>query len=118
MARGHRFHLDQDGHSVTVQTGQPSGGVELLVDGKVVGYQHGRVKGVTTLSAELPEDPPRPFRILLEDMGGELFCAMESSGQRFLMPQIPLWKPEEPPPRSRAKPSRPLKRLRRLLRRL
>ncbi|GHA96669.1 hypothetical protein [Streptomyces chryseus] len=121
MAGGHRFHLDRDGHSITVQVGRPHEGIELLVDGKVVAYQRGRVKSVMILSAELPEDPPRPFRIFLEDMGGELFCAMEVSGSRILMPQVPLWQPGAPrsagpPPPARA--PRPLRRLRRLLRRL
>ncbi|MGX1885929.1 hypothetical protein [Streptomyces sp. NPDC055287] len=117
MARGHRFHLDQDGHSITVQVGRPADGTELLVDGKVVAYQQGRVKGVTILTAELPEEPPRPFRIFLEDMGGELFCAMEVSGSRFLMPQVALWTPGDTTPPAKP-PPRPLKRLRRLLRRL
>ncbi|MFE9396324.1 hypothetical protein [Streptomyces flavidovirens] len=117
MARGHRFHLDQDGHSISVQVGRPSDGIEVLVDGKVVAYRRGRPKGVTVLTAELPEEPPRPLRIVVEDMGGELFCAMEASGSRFLMPQVPLWHPaQEPPPR--AGRARPLRRLRRLLRRL
>ncbi|MGW7056305.1 hypothetical protein [Streptomyces sp. NPDC054887] len=121
MARDHRFHLDRDGHSVTVQAGGPAEGTELLVDGKVVAYEQGRVKGVTILSAELPEEPPRPFRIFLEDMGGELFCAMEVNGSRILMPQVPLW-PSGAQSSSRtspaARPPRPLRRLRRLLRRL
>ncbi|MFG2026300.1 hypothetical protein [Streptomyces sp. NPDC048825] len=41
MARRHRFHLDRDGHSVTVQTGEASAAVELLVDDKVVASEGG-----------------------------------------------------------------------------
>lgn len=120
MSRGHRFHLDQDGHSISVQVGRPFDGIEVLVDGKVVAYHRGRAKGSTVLTAELPEDPPRPFRVIVEDMGGELFCAMEASGSRFLMPQVPLWGTDQPPPRAgRSRPVRRLRgRLRRILRRL
>ncbi|MET9517972.1 hypothetical protein [Streptomyces sp. NPDC002994] len=118
MTRGHRFHLDQDGHSISVQVGRPSDGIEVLVDGKVVAYRKGRPKGAAVLEAELPEEPPRPFRIHVDDMSGEPFCVMETSGSRFLMPQVPLWSSQHEPP-AHPKPSpRPLRRLRRILRRL
>lgn len=41
MARSHRFHLDQDGHSVSVKPAA-SGPVELLVEGTVVATRQGR----------------------------------------------------------------------------
>ncbi|MGW7284598.1 hypothetical protein ACWGH4_03740 [Streptomyces sp. NPDC054847] len=108
MARGWRFHLDQDGHSVTVQLRRARGEVEVLVDGKVVAYRRTLGKDTTALTAELPGDPPRPFRILLapvEGADGAPLCAMESAGMRYLMPLVPLrgsdrpqWRDPSPAP--------------------
>ncbi|MER7110517.1 hypothetical protein [Streptomyces sp. NPDC000229] len=117
MALGHRFHVDQDGHSVTVQFVGGAGGFEVLVDGKVVAYGPGRRKG-GTVTAELPGDPPRPFAITVShprEMGGVPFCVLESGGMRYLMPQIPLGGAGERP--ARRGPYRPVRRLRRFLRR-
>ncbi|MDN3293303.1 hypothetical protein QWM81_04410 [Streptomyces ficellus] len=118
MARDPRFHLDQDGHSVTVQLYGRSGGLEVLVDGKVVAYERDWRRG-GTVPAELPGDPPRPFSITVssaKEMGGVPFCVMETGGTRYLMPRVPLGG-------SRYEPARPgpylgLRRLRRFLRRL
>ncbi|MBT2507743.1 hypothetical protein J7I98_18015 [Streptomyces sp. ISL-98] len=115
MTRGHRFHVDQHGHSVSVQLGRPAAGIEVLVDGKVVAYRPGRAKGVTILAAELPEEPPRPFRVLVEDMGGTPFCVMDTAGSTFLMPQVPLTSRHESP---HLTSSDPVRRLRRILRRI
>lgn len=96
MGVGSRFHLDQDGHSVTVQSARASGSVEVLVDGKVVGQ--GKVPGAGTavLRAEFPGDPPRPVPIRLGEMGGVVLCEMEVDRARYLMPRVPLL-PERPP---------------------
>ncbi|MFV0131343.1 hypothetical protein ACLGI4_27150 [Streptomyces sp. HMX112] len=114
MARGHRFHLDQDGHSVSVELTGPSGPVEVLVDGKVVALCPGRRRGVAVLAAELPGDPPRPITVRVEDLGEVPFCVLETSGERYLMPRVPLVPHGGPP--GRAAP-RPLRRLRAWLRR-
>ncbi|MGW0191432.1 hypothetical protein ACWDV7_37745 [Streptomyces sp. NPDC003362] len=92
MARSHRFHLDRDGHSVTVQTGPPSGMIELLVDGKVVAARP-RLKDVTALAAELPGDPPQPFTVYVgqsEKAGVVPACLWEVGGHRRPIPYAPL----------------------------
>ncbi|GGT38609.1 hypothetical protein [Streptomyces purpureus] len=64
MARTRHFHLDQGGHSVTVNVGPGrSGEIELLVNGKVIGYVGHHDTGTTVLTGELPEDPPRLFHV-------------------------------------------------------
>ncbi|WP_223166267.1 ABC transporter permease subunit [Nonomuraea sp. SYSU D8015] len=68
MAHRHHFHLELDGYSVTVDADRHPGETELLVNGKVVGYErlHGRQhRSKTMLAAELPGDPPQPFSISL-----------------------------------------------------
>ncbi|MEV5145164.1 hypothetical protein [Streptomyces sp. NPDC052727] len=97
MGVGSRFHLDQDGHSVTVQPARASGPVEVLVDGKVVGRGTVPKAGTTVLRAEFPGDPPRPLIIRLGEMGGVVLCEMEVDRARYLMPRVPLL-PERPPP--------------------
>ncbi|MEU7281768.1 hypothetical protein AB0A69_23775 [Streptomyces sp. NPDC045431] len=97
----HRFHLDQEGHSITVLLGRAAHDVEVLVDGKVVAVRHERGRrGVRELAAELPGeppgDPPRPFTVLVEDVDGTPLCVMVRDGIRYLMPRVPLL-PEAPP---------------------
>ncbi|MFM9369983.1 hypothetical protein [Streptomyces sp. Da 82-17] len=92
MARGHRFHIDQAGHSVTVQVTGPHGAVEVLVDGKVVAYRPALGRETCVLDAELPQDPPRPMRILLapvEGLNRPPLCLLESDHTRYLMPLVP-----------------------------
>ncbi|MFC8916848.1 hypothetical protein ACGF5F_14940 [Streptomyces sp. NPDC047821] len=118
MALGHRFHVDQDGHSVTVQFLGASGRFEVLVDGKVVAYGSGRRAG-GAVTAELPGDPPRPVHVIVShpgEMGGVPFCVLETGGMRYLMPQVPLGGGGEG--QARPGPYRPVRRLRRSLRRL
>jgi hypothetical protein len=100
MARAHRFHLDVDGHSVTVQTRHAVRETELLVDGKVVGYQAtqaGQRKPAIEFTAELPGDPPRPFHVTLQT-GDSLeradACVLEVAGRRHVMPEMPLGQAE------------------------
>lgn len=118
MALGHRFHVDQDGHSVTVQLLGAGGRFEVLVDGKVVAYGPDPRTG-GTVTAELPGDPPRPLSITVSDpheMGGVPFCVLETGGMRYLMPQVPLVGSGSAP--EHHGPYRPVRRLRRALRRL
>lgn len=123
MTHAHRFHLEVEGHSVTVQTRHAARETELLVDGKVVGYQHahaGHHETTTTLAAELPGDPPQPFRVTLRpgetpERAGD--CVLEIAGRRHPVPELPLTRPDTTLSGT-ARPSwRPARRLlRRLLR--
>ena len=96
MARTHRFHLDLDGHSVTVHTRHATRETELLVDGKVVSYQRtqsGHRKRTIVLTAELPGDPPQPFDVTLytgEAAERAATCVLEIAGRRHPMPETPL----------------------------
>lgn len=119
MARSHRFHLDRGGHSVTVQLGRPSSGIEVLVDGKVVAYQRGHRKGVTVLTAELPGDPPQPITVRVDrskEVGDIPLCVMETDHTRYPMPRRPLATAHAPSPTART-PLRPMRWMNGLLRR-
>ncbi|MDI3388430.1 hypothetical protein QIS99_19795 [Streptomyces sp. B-S-A8] len=92
MATGQRFHIDRDGHSVTVQVSGGHGTVEILVDGKVVAYRRELGRETAVLDAELPDDPPRPFRILIAPVAGvgePPLCLMERDHTRYLLPLTP-----------------------------
>ncbi|NWF25526.1 hypothetical protein HW130_04485 [Streptomyces sp. PKU-EA00015] len=120
MTGGRRFHLDQDGHSVTVQLRGARPEAEVLVDGKVVAYRRGQIKATTALEAELPGDPPRPFRVLIAPVEGPEetpLCMMESAGARYLMPLVPLLGPGRPPQPGPSPTLLVRRRLRRLLHR-
>lgn len=125
MSRAHRFHLEVDGHSVTVQTRHAARETELLVDGKVVGYQRTATRhrpSATVLTAELPGDPPKPFAVALHSRGSAEdapTCALEIAGRRHAMSESPLIRPGTVPPaagRPALRSARSL--LRRTLRRL
>jgi hypothetical protein len=65
----HHFHLDHDGHSITVDVRSGHAReVELLVDGKAVGSRRERASDTVTLPGELPEDPPRPFEVRVDHL--------------------------------------------------
>ncbi|MGW0816449.1 hypothetical protein ACWD00_24835 [Streptomyces viridiviolaceus] len=120
MTRAHRFHLDVAGHSVTVLTRHATRETELLVDGKTVGYQRtpaGHRRHTVALAAELPGDPPQPFDVTLragDAAGHTATCVLEIAGRRYPMPDSPLGGAD----RTRLRgPARPLRRMRRLLRR-
>lgn len=95
MTRAYRFHLEVEDHSVTIQTRHATRETELLVDGKVVGYQlaQGRRRPAIALAAELPGDPPRPFAVTLhtsETTDGAPTCVLEIAGRRHPMPETAL----------------------------
>ncbi|WP_267245656.1 hypothetical protein [Streptomyces sp. PR69] len=122
MARVHRYHLDRDGHSVTVRPGHAARDIELLVDGKVVGYRRGSAKGPAVLAAELPGDPPRPFTVTIDPpspSGSVPVCAMHIDGQVLRVPPVPPGPPAsaQHAPRSADGPFGPVRWVRRLLRR-
>ncbi|MFI1793221.1 hypothetical protein ACH40D_33155 [Streptomyces olivaceoviridis] len=87
---------------------------ELLVDGKVVGYQGARAghRRPVALTAELPGDPPQPFGVTVH-AGDAAVCVLEIAGRRQPMPEVPLGRGDGPRPGV----DRPaLRRIRRLLR--
>ena len=119
MTRSHRFHLDRDGHSVSVQTGTGSGDVELLVDGKVVAARRGHRRDVTVLAAELPGDPPQLFTVHVDRSkraGDAPACVMETNGRRVPIPYAPLAARQTAPPTVGTR-VHPLRWLRRVVRR-
>jgi hypothetical protein len=64
MCRHHYFHTDHGGHSITVNVRSGlAREVELLVDGKEVVHRNPQGTGTTVVAAELPDDPPHPFRV-------------------------------------------------------
>ncbi|POX55291.1 hypothetical protein C3489_10850 [Streptomyces sp. Ru71] len=118
MTRDYRFHLDMEGHSVTVQTRHATREAELLVDGKVVGYLHalGHREPASALTAELAGDPPRPFSVMLhasESAEGAPTCVLEIAGRRHPMPEVALARSDSTPSVA-ARPS--LRAVRRLFR--
>lgn len=119
MARAHRFHLEVEGHSVTVQTRHAARETELLVDGKVVGYQRTPARhrpSATAFTAELPGDPPEPFAVTLhirETAEDAPTCVLEIAGRSRPMPELPLARPGTLPPAA-GRPA--LRSARRLLR--
>lgn len=111
MTLTRRFHVDQDGHSVTVLLEPRAKDAEVLVDGKVVAFTRRPTKDGTILHAALPTDPPQPITIVVEDRGGTPSCSMMTRYRRSTMPEV-SWSREE----QRFLP-RPLEKLRGLLRR-
>ncbi|MFH8369399.1 hypothetical protein [Streptomyces sp. NPDC018031] len=82
MGPSRHFHADQHGHSitVTVRGGGRTAEIEVLVDGKEVCLERTRGRGTVALEAELPEDPPRSFRVFVHRPrlgSGVLRCALE-----------------------------------------
>ncbi|MBT2540819.1 hypothetical protein J7E99_08910 [Streptomyces sp. ISL-44] len=93
MTIRHRFHLDQNGHSISVLYEGPRRPVEVLVDGKTVAVGRAPRAARTVLTAELPGDPPQPFAIDLaypDSADDSPMCALMESGTRYLMPDVPL----------------------------
>ncbi|MFE2922967.1 hypothetical protein [Streptomyces goshikiensis] len=104
-----RFHLDQDGHSITVVRSSGGRRTELLVDGRVVAATRTPRHAPTELGGEFAEGGvPRRFTVRVgraDIPGGEPLCTLETGGQSYLMPVLPLtpaeqW-PAEPTPSPR-----------------
>jgi hypothetical protein len=94
MTNRHYFHVDHTGHSITVsvRTGHTPE-VELLVDGKPVGYRHQHGSDATVLAGELASDPVQPFEVRISHMRHgtrELSCALALDGRELPMPERPL----------------------------
>ncbi|WP_327274307.1 hypothetical protein OG609_21585 [Streptomyces sp. NBC_01224] len=72
MGHSHHLHLDQGDHSITVNVGPGRNGeIELLVHGKVVACQKQHDPGTSLLTADLPEEPARPFRVRVRRLARE-----------------------------------------------
>ncbi|MFD3549973.1 hypothetical protein ACFWUW_31065 [Streptomyces sp. NPDC058655] len=100
MAARHRYHLDQDGHSITVLHDVRRHLVEVLVDGRTVASARTTRSAATFLQGEIADDPPRPFAIRVghpHDPEDVPLCVLESEGSRYLMPTAPLTREEERP---------------------
>ncbi|MFE4974179.1 hypothetical protein ACFRAR_18970 [Kitasatospora sp. NPDC056651] len=93
MRQRYSFHLDQGGHSVTVNV--RSGWItetELLVDGKECAFHrvHGHGVYPLTLAAQIAEEPPKPVAVRLDRTGlaeHPLSCALELAGAEHPMPE-------------------------------
>ncbi|MEU9026633.1 hypothetical protein AB0D46_03670 [Streptomyces sp. NPDC048383] len=106
----HRFHLDQDGHSITVVRDLRHRYVEVLVDGKTVCSARTSRSKATLLRGEIAGAGPQPFLIRLErpDVpGGEPLCVLERDGMRYLMPNVPLTPEEDWPAERNPSPRTP-----------
>lgn len=96
MRRRHSFHLDQGGHSVTVNV--RAGHItetEVLVDGKECAFHRVRGHGAYPLSltsefAEPADGPALPITVRLERTGRSeqpLNCVLELAGTVRTMPE-------------------------------
>ncbi|MEU9414968.1 hypothetical protein [Streptomyces sp. NPDC048272] len=108
-----RFHLDRDGHSITVVRDAGGRRAELLVDGRVVAAARTRRHAPTELSGSLARGgsgDPLPFTVRLgraDIPGGEPLCTLEANGQTSLMPLVPLTRRERWPDVPDPSPSTP-----------
>ncbi|RST01858.1 hypothetical protein EF910_26335 [Streptomyces sp. WAC07149] len=108
----HRFHLEQDGHSITVVWSTRRGRAEVLVDGKVVAAARTRRTATTELRGETAdgEGAVHPFTVRLgrpDIPGDEPLCALETGHRLYLMPLVPLTADEAPPPEPTPPPRDP-----------
>jgi hypothetical protein len=91
MSRRRHFHLDQAGHSITVNVRSGhTAEAEVLVDGKEVAAKQLHGAGTSLLRAEIPEEPAHPFqvRIRLPRMGsGTPSCVLQLDGVEQTMPE-------------------------------
>ncbi|MFF5447688.1 hypothetical protein [Streptomyces sp. NPDC012888] len=105
-SRHHRYHLDQDGHSITVLHDPRRRRAEVWVDGRTVAAARAPRRGATVLEGEVPTVPPRRLvvRIAHPDAADDVpLCVLETGGDRYLMPHVALtrqerWPAERTPP--------------------
>lgn len=108
MAAHHRYHLDQDGHSITVLHDLRRHRAEIWVDGKTVASVRAPRGAATVLRGEIATDPPKPFLVRLghpEEGGDVPLCVLEMERMRYLMPVVPLPR-QEGRPAERTPPAR------------
>ncbi|MCX4539283.1 hypothetical protein [Streptomyces sp. NBC_01565] len=106
-----RFHLDQDGHSITVVRASGGRRIELLVDGRLVAAARTNRHAPTELRGELADSGgPRPFTVRVgrcDIPGGEPLCTLEAGGKSYLMPLLPLTRAEQWPAEHTPSPRTP-----------
>ncbi|GGU80200.1 hypothetical protein GCM10010275_13640 [Streptomyces litmocidini] len=108
MAGHHRYHLDQDGQSITVLHDPRRRRAEVWVNGKTVAVAPTPRHQATVLKGELPTLPPKPMVVTIDhpyDGDDVPPCVLEMDGGRYLMPHIALT-PEEREPAERTPPAR------------
>ncbi len=100
VAGSDRYHLDQDGHSITVLHDPRRQRAEVWVDGKTVAAARTQRHAATVLQAEIPDVPPRQAVIRVghpDDPGDIPLCVLETGGSRYLMPLVSLTREEQRP---------------------
>ncbi|WP_037673725.1 hypothetical protein [Streptomyces globisporus] len=108
MAGHHRYHLDQDGDSITVLHDPRRQRAEVWVNGKTIAVARTPRHHVTVLEGEIPALPPKRMVVRIghpDDVGDVPLCVLETDGDRYLMPHIALT-PQERVPAERTPPAR------------
>ncbi|MCB5168448.1 hypothetical protein LG634_26950 [Streptomyces bambusae] len=108
MPGHHRYHLDQDGHSITVLHDARRHRAEVWVDGKTVAATPTAAHDATVLHAELPTDPPRQLTVRIAHPAAPddaPLCVLETGTDRYLMPAAALTNEERAAP-DRTPPAR------------
>ncbi|WP_225803668.1 hypothetical protein [Streptomyces sp. NK15101] len=108
MAGHHRYHLDQDGQSITVLHDPRRRRAEVWVNGKTIAVARTPPHQTTVLEGELPALPPKPVVVRIDppyDEGDVPLCVLETDGDRYLMPHIALT-PQDRGPVERTPPAR------------
>ncbi|MFI8825379.1 hypothetical protein [Streptomyces sp. NPDC053431] len=100
MTGHHRYHLDQDGHSITVLHDPRRRHAEVWVDGKTVAVAGTSSHHAAVLEGEIPGLPPRRMVIRighLDEPDDVPLCVLETDGGRYLMPRLALTRQERGP---------------------
>ncbi|MEW2416906.1 hypothetical protein AB0953_24695 [Streptomyces sp. NPDC046866] len=108
MAGRHRYHLDQDGHSITVLHDPRRRRAEVWINGKTVTVAETPRHRPTVMEAEIPTVPPKGVVVRIghpDDPGDVPLCVLETGGDRYLMPHVALTQ-EERAPAERTPPAR------------
>ncbi|SEB90665.1 hypothetical protein [Streptomyces sp. TLI_105] len=107
MAGHHRYHLDQDGQSITVLHDPRRRRAEVWVNGKTVAAARAPRHQATVLEGEIPALPPKRMVVRIghpDDVDDVPLCVLETDGDRYLMPHIALT-PQEREPAERTPPA-------------
>ncbi|MFF0561687.1 hypothetical protein [Streptomyces sp. NPDC004266] len=107
MAGHHRYHLDQDGQSITVLHDPRHQRAEVWVNGKTIAVARTPHHQATVLEGEIPALPPQPVVVRIDhpyDADDVPLCVLETDGNRYLMPHIALT-PQDREPTERTPPA-------------
>ncbi|WP_037675879.1 hypothetical protein [Streptomyces globisporus] len=100
MAGHHRYHLEQDGQSITVLHDPRRQHAEVWVNGKTIAVARTPHHQATVLEGELPTLPPKPMVVMIDHPydGRDIPpCVLEMDGDRYLMPHVALTSEERRP---------------------